>query len=124
MTGTYINEVIYYIENHFDEHILSEDLATRFFVSRTKLMNDIKKTNGLTVNAFFTLTRLKNAKKYLDMGYSVCKTAELTGYSSSRHFINVSVSHNNITPLKYQQMRKEKKFFKKDLTKHLFAFII
>ncbi len=110
ITNTYINEVIYYIENHFNERILSDDLAARFFVSRTKLMNDFKKVTGLTVNAFSTLTRLKNAKKYLDMGYSVCKTAELTGYLSSGHFINVFVSHNNITPLKYQQMRKEKNF--------------
>ena len=113
ITNTYINEVIYYIENHFTEHILSEDLAARFFVSRTKLMNDFKKTTGLTINAFFTLTRLKNAKKYLDMGYSVSKTAELTGYLSTGHFINVFVSHNNITPLKYRQMRKEKNFLKK-----------
>ena len=97
----------------FMEHILSEDLAARFFVSRTKLMNDFKKTTGLTINAFFTLTRLKNAKKYLDMGYSVSKTAELTGYLSTGHFINVFVSHNNITPLKYRQMRKEKIFLKK-----------
>ena len=39
--------------------------------------------------------------------------AELTGYLSTGHFINVFVSHNNITPLKYQEMRKEKNFKKR-----------
>lgn len=106
ITGTYINEVIYYIEKHFNEKLVAEELAARFFVSRTKLLNDFKKASGMTLSSFCTLTRLKNAKNFLSRGISVTKTAELSGYSSLSHFINTFYSHNHITPLKYQQMMK------------------
>ena len=108
LTGTYINDVISYIELHYSEKITLEDLANIFYVSRTKLSTDFKKTTGMTVNSFHTLTRIKNAKLFLETGFSVSETAEKCGFTSSGYFINTFVSHNRITPFKYRQLMKQK----------------
>ena len=108
LTGTYINDVISYIELHYAEKIPLEDLANIFYVSRTKLSTDFKKTTGMTVNSFHTLTRLKNAKLFLETGMSVTETSEKCGFTSSGYFINTFVSHNRITPFKYRQLMKQK----------------
>ncbi len=108
LTGTYINDVISYIETHYAEKITLEELAGIFYISRTKLSNDFKKTTGMTVNSFHTLTKLKNAKLFLETGLSVTETAEKCGFTSSGYFINTFVSHNNITPFKYRQLIKRK----------------
>ncbi|MBR6720017.1 MAG: helix-turn-helix transcriptional regulator [Clostridia bacterium] len=108
LTGTYINDVISFIELHYAEKITLENLASEFFVSRTKLAGDFKKTTGMTVNSFHILTRLKNAKFMLESGLSVTETAERCGFTSSAYFINTFVAHNKITPYKYRQLMKQK----------------
>ena len=108
LTGTYINDVISYLETHFAEKLTLEDLASEFFISRTKLAGDFKKTTGMTVNSFHTLTKLKHAKYLLESGFSVTETAERCGFTSSAYFINTFVSHNKITPYKYRQLMKQK----------------
>ncbi len=108
LTGTYINDVISFIEAHYAEKITLENLASEFFISRTKLAGDFKKTTGMTVNSFHTLTKLKHAKYLLESGLSVTETAEKCGFTSSAYFINTFVSHNKITPYKYRQLMKQK----------------
>lgn len=108
ITGSYIRDVILYIEDHFSEKIRIDDLASLFFVSRTKLIGDFSKTTGMTVSDFHTLTRLKHAKRLLAEGLSVAETAERCGYLSSGYFINTFSAHNRITPLKYQKMLRKK----------------
>ena len=108
LTGTYINDVISFIELHYAEKITLENLASEFFVSRTKLAGVFKKTTGMTVNSFHILTRLKNAKFMLESGLSVTETAERCGFTSSAYFINTFVAHNKITPYKYRQLMKQK----------------
>ena len=108
LTGTYINDVISYIELNYAEKITLESLSNIFYVSRTKLATDFKKTTGMTVNSFHTLTKLKNAKLFLETGLSVSDTAEKCGFTSSGYFINTFVSHNRITPFKYRQLMIKK----------------
>ena len=107
LTGTYINDVISYIELHYAEKITLEDLASVFYISRTKLSTDFKKTTGMTINSFHTLTRLKNAKLFLETGMSVTETAEKCGFATSGYFINTFVAHNKLTPFKYRQLMKK-----------------
>lgn len=103
LTKTYINDVLVYLEQAYAEKIMAEELASRFFVSRSKLFQDFHKQTGITLSNYINMIRVKNAKNYLQQGYSVTYTAELCGFANSGHFIKVFSSYNGTTPLKYQQ---------------------
>ncbi len=77
------------------------DLIPSFFSSVSSFIIALSDSEYDEISAFMALLASEHGKN---------ETAELTGYLSTGHFINVFVSHNNITPLKYRQMRKEKNF--------------
>ena len=103
ITKSYINNVMEYIEHNCRNKLKIENIASEFYVSRTKLIKDFSSHTGVTVAQFVTLSRIKLAKEYLKKGYSVTDTAELCGFSNSGHFISVFAEMNGITPLKYRQ---------------------
>ena len=103
ITKSYIASVMEYINENCRQKLIIEDIAAQFFVSRTKLIKDFSARTGMTVLQYITLARIKQAKKYLQQGYSVTHTAELCGFSNSGHFIKVFSELNGITPLKFRQ---------------------
>ncbi len=102
-SSDYIDKVILYIHEKCNEKLTIQDIASQFFVSRTKLMLDFKKYTGMTTNNYIILAKLSIAKKYLHQGYSIQKCASLCGFSSAEYFIKTFSKFNGITPAQYKR---------------------
>ena len=103
ITKSYIASVMDYINSNSQEKLTIESIASRFYVSRTKLVKDFSQRTGMTILQHINLARIKKAKEYLAKGYSVTHTADMCGFANSGHFIKVFSGMNGITPLKYKQ---------------------
>lgn len=102
-TGSYIDEVIKYIQKHYAQEIKLDVLARMFSISYTKLANDFKKHVGMTICNFITLTRVEAAKSLLQQGNSVNSVAALVGYPGTSYFIKIFKRCTQMTPLKFQR---------------------
>ncbi len=76
-------------------------IKTEFFVGRTKLISDFKKTTGITIGEFIIMYRLKIARDYLVSGSSVNSAAIKSGFNNTCHFIRTFRKHYNTKPHKY-----------------------
>ena len=83
----YVSEAMNYIDLHYGENILIEDLAKQLFVSRAKLIADFKKYNGITIKQYIQLTRINYAKLMLLSGISITRTAQNCGFCDDSHFV-------------------------------------
>lgn len=102
LEDNYIKDVISYIRNNFHTQLNLDYIASKFFISKSKLIYDFKNYCNMSLLEYITLTRIEFAKDYLLNGYSVSATAEKCGFSSSSYFIKVFSKLTNITPLKFQ----------------------
>lgn len=102
-SSEYIDKVILYIHENCDKKLTIQNIASEFFVSRTKLMLDFKRYTGMTTNNYILLAKLSVAKKYLHQGLSVQKCAALCGFSSAEYFIKTFSKFYGITPAQYKR---------------------
>ena len=98
----YIDAVVRTILNEYSTKLVAEDLAARFFVSRTKLMTDFKNKIGKTLLEYITFVRLEHAKELLRMGEGVLETALRCGFQNSANFARVFKKYINMNPKEYQ----------------------
>ena len=94
----YVSEAMNYIDLHYSENILIEDLAKQLFVSRAKLITDFKKYNGITIKQYILLTRINYAKLMLLSGASITRTAQNCGFCDDSHFVYTFKRFVGITP--------------------------
>lgn len=99
---SYIDAVVRVILNEYNTKLVAEALASRFFVSRTKLMIDFKNKIGKTLLEYVTFVRLEHAKEFLRSGESVLETAMMCGFQNSTSFARVFKKHISISPKEYQ----------------------
>ena len=98
----YIIDVIKYIYEHLGENLKIEEIATLFFVSKSKLTYDFRAYCNMSIHEYITLERIEKAKDLIENGYMISAVAEMCGFSSSSYFIKVFSSITGMTPLKYQ----------------------
>lgn len=97
----YVTEALAYIEKHYGEKILAEDLAKRLHIGRTTLMTAFKKYTGTALNAYLVRYRLKIARELLRQGASVQETAERCGFGDSGSLIRSFKKYFGTTPGKF-----------------------
>lgn len=100
---SYISDVVAYIKENYATHLTAEQIASRFFVSRGKLIYDFKAYAKMSLLEYLTVTRMEAAKELLGAGYSVVSVAEQCGFSSSSYFIKVFSGITGMTPLRFQR---------------------
>lgn len=94
----YVTEALAYIEKHYGEKILAEDLAKRLHIGRTTLMTAFKKHTGTALNAYLVSYRLKMATELIRQGVSVQETAERCGFGDSGSLIRSFKKQFGTTP--------------------------
>lgn len=100
----YLTDVLNYIVTHYDQHLVAQDLADRFCVSRTKLMCDFHAFTGYTLGAYITSVRLRNARRMMARERcSLGEVAEQCGFSSSSNMIRVFKKELGSTPTRLGQ---------------------
>lgn len=100
-----VHEVAEYLLHHYDTDESLEELAGRFFISKSYLSRIFREVTGFSVNEYRNITRVKKAQELLtDSEYSVTEISELLGFESVTYFERVFKKHADKTPLKYRKI--------------------
>ena len=95
---SYIQELMCYVAEHPDEDLRVNELAEKFFVSRTKLITDFRATTQISLHKYVTGIRLANAKNWLSQRMSVAEVAQRCGFSQESAFTHMFHRETGITP--------------------------
>ncbi len=100
--SVHLASAIRFINEHYDENINLETLASNVFVSSYYLSHLFRSEMGTTFTDYLTKIRLENARTLLLEGASVEKAAYAVGYNDSNYFIKIFKRYVGITPAKYR----------------------
>ena len=98
-----IDDAMRIILNEYPQKLISSEIASRCFVSRTKLMTEFKKKTGYTLLEYITFVRLAHAKEMLLSGNNVYETAIQCGFVNAANFTRVFKKQTGLTPKEYQK---------------------
>lgn len=101
---SYIDDVLRVILKEYGEKLIADELAARFFVSRTKLMTDFKAKTGKTLVEQITFVRVEQAKAALNGGEGIFDTAISCGFVNASNFSRVFKRYTGMTPKEYQNL--------------------
>lgn len=102
-----VHEVADYLQVHPETREQLEELAGRFYISKSYLSRIFKEVTGFSIKEYTNIVRVKKAQNLLIYGeYSVTEISELLGFESITYFERVFKRYAACTPLKY---RKEKR---------------
>ncbi len=96
-----LKNAITYINANFDKSIGLDDVAKNSYISVNQLCRLFKCHLGTTVSKYITSKRISEAKKYLNQGKSVARTAEICGFNDYSSFIRTFAKYVGISPGKY-----------------------
>jgi len=93
---------IRYIEQHFNETVLVEDIAKALFCSPAHLSRVFRKETGCTLHRYIINHRLRMAMQLLKFSdLRVWDVAAAVGFSSASHFIELFKRQYGCSPNKY-----------------------
>ena len=101
-----IYDILVYINKHYMEKIVAQELADRVHIGRTTLMTGFKKYTGKTVHEYVINCRLRNAIKLILEGKTEYDAAVSCGFSDSSSFIQCFKRTFKITPKQYIKLTK------------------
>ena len=101
-------EILLYISHHACEPECNvTGLCRAFFISRSQLNRDFAARFQTTPSAYIESCRMREAKRLLQIGYSVQYTALHCGYTDASYFVMRFRKKFGITPLQYQKQRSD-----------------
>lgn len=106
------DEIIKYINEHFQEDIQVGDIAQKFNISHVTLNRQLKQTNNLSMGKYLKLVRLMHARELL---LNTNKSIELVAYESG--FSSTRVLNRNFKSWKYKTPTEYRNEFSKYFSK-------
>ncbi len=101
-------DVLDYINQHFDEDISSENLSKRFGYSEAYFCRQFKTVTGLSPMIYIRILRLEKARELLKKErYSFQEIAVRCGFGNANYFTRYFKSQFNLTPSEYIGQRKK-----------------
>lgn len=98
-----VNEIAEYLTANCHTQETLEELAKRFFISKSYLTRIFREVSGLTIREYVNLARVTKAKQYLiHTTKSITAIAEATGFASITYFERIFKRYSDISPLKYR----------------------
>lgn len=99
-----IREVTEYLLAHYESNESQEELAGRFFVSKSYLCRIFKEVTGFTLNEYQNLARIKAARQLLTKtDLSITEIAGQVGFESITYFERVFKKLTGERPLQYRK---------------------
>ncbi len=92
-----------YIEEHYKEKILLEEISDAIGYSVGHLSRTFKKKNEISVVNYILLRRVQEAMLMLDRGDALQQVSDELGFDSVQYFCKIFKRFTNITPKRYQQ---------------------
>lgn len=103
-----VHEVADYLLRHPETEESLEELAARFYISKSYLSRIFKEVTSFTVNEYVNINRVKKAQSLLiHSEYSVTEIAGMLGFESITYFERVFRKYADSAPLKYRKKYKE-----------------
>lgn len=103
-----VHEVAEYLTLHCETGESLNQLAERFFVSKSYLSRIFREVTGFSVNEYRNLARIRKARELLaNSGYSITEISEILGFESVTYFERVFKKHGAGTPFKYRKEAKQ-----------------
>lgn len=98
-----VYKALEYIENHYMEKIVAQELADIVHVGRTTLMTQFKKYVGETLHEYILQYRLRKALWHLNEGKTEYEAAIYSGFSDNSALIQSFKRKFNMTPIQYMK---------------------
>lgn len=93
-----------YIYDNIQSKIRISDIAKKIDINPTYLCEIFKKETGFSINQFIKKKKIETAEKLLVYeNFSVAELADILGFASSSHFIEVFKSETGFTPCSYKE---------------------
>ncbi len=99
-----VGEVADYLSSHPETDESLEELAKRFFISKSYLSRIFREVTSFTVNEYKNVSRIKKSQQLLTHSdYSITEISELLGFENLTYFERVFKKYAGVTPLKYRK---------------------
>lgn len=99
-----VHEVADYLLKHPGSRESLEELAGRFYVSRSYLSRIFREVTGFSVNEYKNINRVRRSQQLLTHSeYSVTEISELMGFENLTYYERVFKKYVGMTPLKYRK---------------------
>lgn len=107
----YSNEVVQsimeakrYVDEHFDDHLVSSDLARHFNLSRSYFSICFGKIVGVPFNEYLRNVRIEKAREYLvKTAKSIGEISDMVGYEDEKYFSKVFKKMVGVSPAEYRK---------------------
>ena len=99
-----VGEVADYLLTHPETEESLEELAKRFYISKSYLSRIFREVTSFTVNEYKNVSRIKKSQQLLTHSdYSITEISELLGFENLTYFERVFKKYAGVTPLKYRK---------------------
>lgn len=99
-----VHEVALYLQTHIHESVSLEELAQRFFMSRSYLTRSFRNITGFSVVEYMTYIRIQKAQQLLrESDRSITVIADLCGFGNITYFEKVFKEATGQTPVQYRK---------------------
>lgn len=99
-----MQEVLSYINDHFNQPLKLEDLARQFGVSVSYLSHKFAKYTGRSVYDYILYRRVLQAKEMINAGANLNETAYRCGFGDYSSFLRCFKKMSGMTPKNYRKM--------------------
>lgn len=107
-----VHEVAEYLTTHCETGESLEELAMRFFISKSYLSRIFREVTGFSVNEYRNLARVRKAKELLGSSdYSITEISGLLGFESVTYFERIFKKHGDETPSAYRKKAGRRESF-------------
>ena len=97
-----------YLNDYYREDITLDDLAEKFYISRSYLTRIFKETTGITVVQYLTVVRIRQAARLLrETDSPITEIADLCGFGNVTYFEKVFNRIRGMTPRQYRKNNRE-----------------
>lgn len=101
-----VHEVADYLLNHPETEESLEELAKRFYISKSYLSRIFREVTSFTVNEYKNINRIKKSQQLLvHSTYSITEISEILGFENLTYYERVFKKYAGMTPLKYRKIK-------------------
>lgn len=99
--------VIAYIRSHLDGELVLDELAARFYLSKSALCHRFKAATGFSVIDYVIHCRVQQARALLATGCSVQQAGESAGFGDMAHFTRTFRRITGLTPSQFSRSLRQ-----------------
>lgn len=99
-SGTKINPIISYINEHLTENLSVDSISEEFYLSRYYVMHTFKAETGYTIGNYITMKRLSLAQALIDSGVPIVDASQQAGFGTYSTFLRAYKKTYGTSPRK------------------------